>query len=68
MTWHGTSGLRRTASVLSFSGSGYLFTQQFSTMIGYSTNAVFQIMEIFLRPNDASRGLVMYAYQIEVGV
>ena len=56
----------RTASVLSFDGSGYLFTEQFGTVTDFASQAIFQTIMIFMRPNDMGRGLVMYAYQTQV--
>ena len=63
--WHAPIGLTRTTSVLSFDGSGHLFTEQLGRVAMFS-GSFFQIMNLYLRPNDASRGLVMYAYQTEV--
>ena len=65
VAWHASTGLTRTASVLSFDGLGYLFTERFGTEPEFGAS-FFQIITLYLRPNDASRGLVMYAYQTEV--
>jgi hypothetical protein len=67
VAWHASTGLTRTASVLSFDGLGYLFTEKFGTEAEFGAS-FFQIITLYLRPNDASRGLVMYAYQTEISL
>lgn len=64
MAWHASAG--RSTSTISFDGKGYLFTEQFGTEADFSDRAIFQTIMLFLRPNDASRGLAMYAYQTQV--
>lgn len=66
VAWHAGSGQLRSSSAISFDGRGYLFTEQFGTVADFSTAAIFQTVMLFLRPNDASRGLAMYAYQPQV--
>lgn len=66
MAWHANPGFLRTASTISFDGTGYLFTEQFGTEVDFAARAIFQTIVLFLRPNDGSRGLVMYAYQTQV--
>ena len=66
VAWHAGSGQLRSSSAISFDGRGYLFTEQFGTVADFSTGATFQTIMLFLRPNDASRGLAMYAYQPQV--
>ena len=64
--WHASPGFLRTASTLSFDGWGYLFTEQFGTETELTASAVFLSVVLYLRLNDASQGLVMYAYQPQV--
>ena len=67
VAWHAQKGFPSTASALSFDGRGYLFTQQFGTDTRFGRSPSQQFV-LYLRPNDASRGLVMYAYQPQVHV
>ena len=64
--WHADPGFLRTASTLSFDGSGYLFTEQLGTETEFATSALFLSVVLYLRLNDASQGLIMYAYQPQV--
>jgi hypothetical protein len=68
VVWHANPGFLRTASTLSFDGSGYLFTEQFGTETEFATFAAFLSVILYLRSNDAGQGLVMYAYQPQESV
>lgn len=64
-TWQGPRDTLSSAAAISFDGSGFLWVEQLGNVVNFNTGR--RTFNIISRPNSEEDGLVLYAYDPEVG-